>query len=90
MGFGGAGNVLTQLVEELVSEGAVKGNLKGGGVHWVPAAYASAQQGAVSAFYSQNGWVGYDLVKRWVWGLFFVDQLRLVLCCLQLLSCVDP
>jgi hypothetical protein len=56
--------MVAQLVEELVAEGVIKGTLKSGGVNWVPAVYTAAQQEAVRAFYQQNGWVGYDTVRK--------------------------
>eukprot|EP00798_Chlamydomonas_sp_ICE-L_P012768 gene12768-16019_t len=49
---------------ELIAEGSVKGVLKGGGASWVPDVHAEAQQGSVTAFYTQNGWVAYDTVKK--------------------------
>ena len=60
--------MLSSLIDELIAEGGLRGVLKGGGASWVPAVYAEAQQGAVAAFYEQNGWVGYDTVKRWATG----------------------
>ncbi len=50
------------LTDELLKEGALAGTLKGGGVNWTPACYASAQQEAATSFYNQNGWVAYDMV----------------------------
>ena len=61
---GGGGGMVSQLVESLVQEGAIKGTLKSGGVNWVPAVFTAAQQEAVRAFYQQNGWVGYDTVRK--------------------------
>ncbi len=58
-------SVLHDLVSELLADGAVRGALRGGGSGWLPAAHAEAQQGAVTGFYRQNGWVGYDTVRRW-------------------------
>ncbi len=45
--------------------GALRGTLKGGGTGWTPAVYGEVQAEAVANFYSQNGWVAYDTVKRW-------------------------
>lgn len=44
----------------------VVGVLKGGSLTWIPAIYASAQQSALTSFYEQNGWMGYDTARRWV------------------------
>eukprot|EP00882_Tetradesmus_deserticola_P015384 GHRQ01016391.1.p1 GENE.GHRQ01016391.1~~GHRQ01016391.1.p1 ORF type:complete len:342 (-),score=133.95 GHRQ01016391.1:88-1038(-) len=62
--FSGSNSMVSQLVDELLSEGAVRGSTKGGGGSWVPNVHTAAQQGAVSGFYTQNGWVGYDLVRK--------------------------
>ncbi len=64
-GFGASGNaVLAQLVEELLAAGEVAGALRAGGTGWVPACHAAAQQSALSGFYEQNGWVGYDFARK--------------------------
>lgn len=63
-GFSSGHSMLAQLVEELVSEGAVQGSTKGGGGSWVPTVHTAAQQSAVAGFYNQNGWVAYDLVRK--------------------------
>ncbi|EFJ45906.1 hypothetical protein VOLCADRAFT_105788 [Volvox carteri f. nagariensis] len=60
----GGGGVIATLIEELVQEGALRGALKGGGTSWAPAVYGEVQQDAVASFYSQNGWVAYDTVRR--------------------------
>lgn len=59
-----SGSVLHDLVSELVSEGAARGTLRGGGASWTPSAHAEAQQLAVKNFFLQNGWVGYDTVRK--------------------------
>ncbi|GAX74437.1 hypothetical protein CEUSTIGMA_g1886.t1 [Chlamydomonas eustigma] len=59
-----SGPVLHGLVLELVSEGSIKGMLKGGAGSWAPAVHAEVQQGAVKAFYHQNGWIGYETVRK--------------------------
>lgn len=56
--------MLAQLVDELITEGAVQGSTKGGGGSWVPTVHTAAQQSAVAGFYNQNGWVAYDLVRK--------------------------
>ncbi|GIM08278.1 hypothetical protein Vretimale_12254 [Volvox reticuliferus] len=58
------GGVIATLIEELVQERALRGALKGGGTSWAPAVYGEVQQEAVANFYSQNGWVAYDTVRR--------------------------
>lgn len=63
-GFSSGHSMLAQLVDELVSEGAVQGSTKGGGGSWVPTVHTAAQQSAVAGFYNQNGWVAYDLVRK--------------------------
>lgn len=63
-GFSSGHSKLAQLVEELISEGAVQGSTKGGGGSWVPTVHTTAQQSAVAGFYNQNGWVAYDLVRK--------------------------
>lgn len=55
---------MASLVDELVKEGAVAGAMRGGGTQFMPDCYSSALRSAVAAFYSQNGWIGYDTVKR--------------------------
>lgn len=57
-GGGGGGVSLATalpLIEELAAEGAVRGQLKGGGAAWTPEAHARAQRAAVATFYSQAG-----------------------------------
>ncbi|GFR49317.1 hypothetical protein Agub_g11343, partial [Astrephomene gubernaculifera] len=61
---GGGGGVIATLIEELVQEGSLRGSLRGGGSTWLPALHAEMQQEAVANFYSQNGWVAYDTVRR--------------------------
>lgn len=62
--FASSNSMVSQLVEELLAEGAVKGSTKGGGGSWVPSVHTAAQQGAVAGFWRQNGWVGYELVRK--------------------------
>ncbi|WIA08065.1 hypothetical protein OEZ85_007531 [Tetradesmus obliquus] len=62
--FASSNSMVSQLVEELLGEGAVKGSTKGGGGSWVPSVHTAAQQGAVAGFWRQNGWVGYELVRK--------------------------
>eukprot|EP00775_Hariotina_reticulata_P003488 gene3488-3758_t len=52
-GLGSSNSMMAQLVEELLQEKAVAGSTKGG-----------AQQGAVTGFWQQNGWVSYELVRK--------------------------
>ncbi|KAG2435773.1 hypothetical protein HXX76_006969 [Chlamydomonas incerta] len=61
---GGGGGVIATLIDELVQEGSLRGSLKGGGSSWTPAVYGEVAAEAVANFYTQNGWVGYDTVRR--------------------------
>ena len=51
-------NIATNIIEELVSEGAIRGVLRGGGSSWTPAIYAKSQQDSVRRFYEQNSYIG--------------------------------
>lgn len=64
IGGGSSAGMLSTLVDELLAEGAVQGSTKGGGGSWVPSIHTASQQSAVAGFYSQNGWVAYDLVRK--------------------------
>jgi hypothetical protein len=65
LGVAGSGSsMVAALVEELVGEGALAGSLKPGAGSWVPSAFTQAQQGSVASFYQQNGWVGYDTLRK--------------------------
>jgi hypothetical protein len=50
--------MVTALIEELVAEKAVEGQLKGGATSWVPAIHQRRQQDSLNCFYQQNGYVG--------------------------------
>lgn len=63
-GFASSAAMVAALVEELLADGAVHGSTRGGAGSWVPAAYTAAQQGAVLGFYTQNGWVSYEHVRK--------------------------
>mmetsp|Transcript_28665 Transcript_28665/g.68377 ORF Transcript_28665/g.68377 Transcript_28665/m.68377 type:complete len:806 (-) Transcript_28665:90-2507(-) len=52
--------LVTSVVEELLSEGAIQGTLKGGGNNWTPDVYKEAQERSVRSFYEQNGYLDFD------------------------------
>ena len=58
-GLASGSNIASSIIEELVSEGAIKGVLRGGGSSWTPAIYAKSQQDSVRRFYEQNTYIGY-------------------------------
>ena len=60
--MGGCISVICSIVDDLVSQGAVKGTLKGG--HWSPTIYAAAQKEGVATFYRDNGYIGYDAATK--------------------------
>ena len=78
-GASSSNNIASSIVEELVSEGAIRGVLRGGGSSWTPAIYAKSQQDSVRRFYEQNTYIGYVLLLTsvcardtsgggWGWG----------------------
>jgi len=52
-------NIASNIIEDLVSEGAIRGILRGGGSSWIPTIYAKSQQESVRRFYEQNSYIGY-------------------------------
>ncbi|KAL6864696.1 hypothetical protein ACP4OV_015847 [Aristida adscensionis] len=47
----------------LLKEGAVLGSVRAG-VQWTPAVFAHAQKESVDAFFSQNSYIGYDVLQK--------------------------
>ncbi|KAJ1261325.1 hypothetical protein BS78_09G020700 [Paspalum vaginatum] len=47
----------------LLKEGAVLGSIRAGG-QWTPAVFAHAQKESVDAFFSQNSYIGYDVLQK--------------------------
>lgn len=50
--------MVTPIIEELIAEGAIEGQLRGGATSWVPAIYQRRQQESLKSFYQQNGYIG--------------------------------
>lgn len=51
-------NIVSNVVDELIREGSIRGVLRGGGTTFTPAIYAKSQQEAVKRFYEQNNYIG--------------------------------
>ncbi|KAF8666865.1 hypothetical protein HU200_053385 [Digitaria exilis] len=47
----------------LLKDGAVLGSIRAGG-QWTPAVFAHAQKESVDAFFSQNSYIGYDVLQK--------------------------
>ncbi|KAJ7553268.1 hypothetical protein O6H91_06G090400 [Diphasiastrum complanatum] len=60
----GEGGLFQSVLNELVNEGAIKGTLRGGGTSWIPAVFAHSQRSSVEAFFSQNGYISFDAVRK--------------------------
>uniref|UniRef100_A0ACD5ZQH3 Uncharacterized protein n=1 Tax=Avena sativa TaxID=4498 RepID=A0ACD5ZQH3_AVESA len=57
------GSFFQSIFASLLKEGAVLGSLRAG-VHWTPAVFAHAQKESVDAFFSQNSYVGYEVLQK--------------------------
>ncbi|KAL3152351.1 hypothetical protein ABBQ32_001414 [Trebouxia sp. C0010 RCD-2024] len=57
-------NIVSNVIDELIKEGSIRGVLRGGGSSFTPAIYAKSQQEAVKRFYEQNNYIGYDTVAK--------------------------
>lgn len=57
-GLPNGSNIVSNVIEELIKEGSIKGVLRGGGCSFTPAIYAKSQQEAVKRFYEQNNYIG--------------------------------
>ena len=51
-------NIVSNVIEELIKEGSIRGVLRGGASSFTPAIYAKSQQEAVKRFYEQNNYIG--------------------------------
>ncbi|GMH33262.1 hypothetical protein BSKO_01096 [Bryopsis sp. KO-2023] len=60
---GGISDMVNRVVEDLIKEKSIKGQLRSGG-QWIPAIYVRAQQEAVRSFYNQNGWIALETIRR--------------------------
>lgn len=63
-GVPGEGQLFQALFNGLLKEEAFSGTLRGGGSVWTPAVFEKAQCEGVESFYSQNSYIGYDMLRR--------------------------
>eukprot|EP00850_Spirogloea_muscicola_P000074 SM000001S04476 [mRNA] locus=s1:439796:445141:+ [translate_table: standard] len=49
---------------EVVKEGAALGTMRAGGASWTPAVFARIQAEAVDSFFSQNGYIDYQVLRK--------------------------
>eukprot|EP00850_Spirogloea_muscicola_P017439 SM000150S01698 [mRNA] locus=s150:5550:10970:- [translate_table: standard] len=49
---------------EVVKEGAALGTMRAGGASWTPAVFARIQAEAIDAFFSQNGYIDYQVLRK--------------------------
>ncbi|KAM3400017.1 hypothetical protein ACQJBY_005105 [Aegilops geniculata] len=57
------GSFFQSIFVALLKEGAVLGSVRAG-VHWTPAVFAHAQKESVDAFFSQNSYIGYEVLQK--------------------------
>jgi len=57
------GSFFQSIFNGLLKEGAVLGSVRAGG-QWTPAVFAHAQKESVDAFFSQNSYIGYDMLQK--------------------------
>ncbi|XP_047095746.1 E3 UFM1-protein ligase 1 homolog isoform X1 [Lolium rigidum] len=57
------GSFFQSIFAALLKEGAVLGSLRAG-VNWTPAVFAHAQKESVDAFFSQNSYIGYEVLQK--------------------------
>ncbi|KAM0911298.1 hypothetical protein ACQ4PT_013564 [Festuca glaucescens] len=57
------GSFFQSIFAALLKEGAVLGSLRAG-VNWTPAVFAHAQKESVDAFFSQNSFIGYEVLQK--------------------------
>ncbi|KQK07769.1 E3 UFM1-protein ligase 1 homolog [Brachypodium distachyon] len=57
------GSFFQSIFVSLLKEGAVLGSVRAG-VHWTPAVFAHAQKESVDAFFSQNSYIGYEVLQK--------------------------
>ncbi|KAG0582022.1 hypothetical protein KC19_3G027100 [Ceratodon purpureus] len=60
----GDGGLFQSVLHQLIADGEVKGSLRGGNAVYTPAVFAGAQRGSVEAFFSQNGHITYDALRK--------------------------
>jgi hypothetical protein len=57
--------LLLSLLEDLLKDGSVKGMLTSSGLVYIPTVYLNARDAAVKAFYRQNGYIEFAMLKKW-------------------------
>ncbi|XP_040380385.1 E3 UFM1-protein ligase 1 homolog isoform X2 [Oryza brachyantha] len=57
------GSFFQSIFNGLLKEGAVLGSVRAG-VQWTPAVFAHAQKESVDAFFSQNSYIGYEVLQK--------------------------
>ncbi|KAI5082067.1 hypothetical protein GOP47_0001810 [Adiantum capillus-veneris] len=60
----GEGKLFQSSFNGLLKEGAFSGSLRAGGSVWTPAVFEKAQHEGVEAFYSQNSYISYDMLRK--------------------------
>ncbi|XP_024383367.1 E3 UFM1-protein ligase 1 homolog isoform X2 [Physcomitrium patens] len=58
------GGLFQSVLNQLIADGEVKGSLRGGNAVYTPAVFAGAQRGSVEAFFSQNGYITFDTLRK--------------------------
>ncbi|KAL6203158.1 hypothetical protein ACLB2K_026861 [Fragaria x ananassa] len=57
------GSFFQSLFNGLVKEGEILGSLRSG-VHWTPNVFAISQKETIDSFFSQNSFIGYDVLQK--------------------------
>ncbi|KAL6598610.1 hypothetical protein ACP70R_046309 [Stipagrostis hirtigluma subsp. patula] len=57
------GSFFQSIFNGLLKEGALQGSVRAG-VQWTPSVFAHAQKESVDAFFSQNSYIGYDVLQK--------------------------
>ncbi|MCO5567536.1 hypothetical protein L7F22_021230 [Adiantum nelumboides] len=60
----GEGKLFQSLFNGLLKEGAFCGSLRAGGSVWTPAVFEKTQHEGIEAFYSQNSYISYDMLRK--------------------------
>ncbi|GAQ86755.1 E3 UFM1-protein ligase 1 homolog [Klebsormidium nitens] len=60
----GGDSLYSTVLAELIAEGELKGTLSGGKTLWTPAVFSRSQRESVENFYSQNGHIAYDSLRK--------------------------
>lgn len=63
-GVTGDGGLFQTILNQLIADGEVTGSLRGGNAMWTPAVFVVAQRESVEAFFSQNGYITYDALRK--------------------------